>query len=552
MRSFKLILLSLCAACFCVQFSKAQTTIFSEDCGTTAPTVSPRPSPDAYTGWKNYNTGAVHFSGNADVRATTYDNSHIWFGAGAVRTFTISGINTQGYQDIKLSFRAVTGSATTINVNSYLTVSCSDANGKTYTITLPATATTSQNSWITESDLAGIPATSSLSITFSVSASNSTGIRMDDFTLTAGNGTTGTTDNTTTGSATDSIDFKIATLNTEWLSCADNGPSDEALQLSNIITVIKAVNPDVIALQEIGTSTSYATVDTIVKKLGTDWAGKIVPWNASNCYQNQGIVYKKAKAQYVSASLMADGGSSYNWSSGRYPVLYNLNLIAGTNSYPVSFINIHAKAYSDAASYVRRQGASQGLKALLDGASYNAKRLVILGDLNDYLIGSTCTDYSDSPYKNFVDDAVNYKGLTSTMSSIDNILISNELFKAYVAGSVMRETAATQTVSNYTSTTTDHYPVSAVIRLSAKSVTDISDAKADEDMLAYINPANNFLFVKSSEQLKELRVYTLTGQKVAETVQVAKGIDMSRFTAGVYIIGVRTERGYYQQKVLKD
>ena len=44
---------------------------------------------------------------------------------------------------------------------------------------------------------------------------------------------------------------------------------------------------------------------------------------------------------------------------------------------------------------------------------------------------------------------------------IDNIIISNELFTSYT-NTVLRETAAAQAVSSFTSTTSDHYPVSAV------------------------------------------------------------------------------------------
>jgi hypothetical protein len=150
---------------------------------------------------------------------------------------------------------------------------------------------------------------------------------------------------------TDSVQFKVTTLNTEWLSCADSGPSDDNLQINNIATLIKLLNSDVVALQEVGTSSTYATIDTLVKKLGNEWSGSIVPWNNGNCYQNQGIVYKNTKVQLANASLITNSGSSYNWSSGRYPVLYQINFIAGNNIVPVSLINIHAKAYSDETSY---------------------------------------------------------------------------------------------------------------------------------------------------------------------------------------------------------
>ncbi len=265
-------------------------------------------------------------------------------------------------------------------------------------------------------------------------------------------------------------EFKITTWNVEWLSCNQNGPTDENLQINNAAKVIKALNTDIVAMQEIGTSSSYATIDTLVKRLGNEWAGSIVAWSADNCDQNQAIVYRKSKVQLVSASLMTNAGSSYNWSGGRFPVIYNLNLVAGTSIIPVALINIHAKAMGDETSYSRRKAASENLKALLDGSTYNTKNVILLGDYNDYLTGTQCKSCSPavSPYNNFVLDTENYKGLTGSLWDpgynspvIDNIIISNELFSNYT-NNVLRETTAAQTVSSFTSTTSDHYPVSAV------------------------------------------------------------------------------------------
>jgi len=275
-------------------------------------------------------------------------------------------------------------------------------------------------------------------------------------------------------SVQETVEFKFTTLNTEWLSCAINGPSNDELQINNIVTVIKTMNSDIIALQEVGTSNTYTTIDTLVRRLGNEWAGKIVPSSIDNCSQNQGIIYKKAKVQLLNSSLITNGGSSYDWSSGRFPVLYNVNLLIGSNVVPISFINIHAKAMNDAESYTRRKNASIGLKALLDGSTYNTKRVVLLGDFNDYLSTTQCSTCApnESPYKNFVNDTQNYKCLTTDLYDpvysspvIDNIIISNELFNDYKLNSTNREALATQGILNYLNTTSDHTPVSATFSI---------------------------------------------------------------------------------------
>lgn len=270
--------------------------------------------------------------------------------------------------------------------------------------------------------------------------------------------------------------FKFTTWNTEWLSCSINGPMDENLQINNIASIIKTINSDVVALQEVGTSDIYTTIDTLVMKLGSnEWAGYIINTYKDNCSQNQGIVYKKSKIQLINAAYISNGGSSYDWSNGRFPVLYNVNLLDGANTVPVSFINIHAKAMSDETSYSRRKNASIALKALLDGSAYNSKKIVLLGDFNDYINGTQCSTCvpAESPYKNFADDIVNYKCLSTGLYDpsyaspvIDNIVISNELFEYYKVNSTLREELAAQGILNYYSTTSDHVPVSASFKIS--------------------------------------------------------------------------------------
>ncbi len=245
----------------------------------------------------------------------------------------------------------------------------------------------------------------------------------------------------------DSI-LKVTTWNTEWLGCPDNKPYDIWLQLNNVARAIQLMNCDIIALQEVTQSSRLPSIDTLVALLGDEYEGNIVTWNTGSCKQNQGIIYKKSKIQIVNSSLISNGdvaqGNSYyyNWSSGRYPVLYNVNVIVGEELIPLSIINIHSKAMGDEESYTRRKGGSEGLKAILDRQAYNTKRLIVIGDFNDYFVGTQCSDCgpgTESPYKNFISDSLNYRGITTNLRSgsrplIDNILISllHSIFNGYI------------------------------------------------------------------------------------------------------------------------
>lgn len=296
-----------------------------------------------------------------------------------------------------------------------------------------------------------------------------------------------------------STEFRFTTLNTNWLSCSQYGPIDDELQINNLVKTIKFINSDLIALQEVGTSSIYNTIDTLVRRLGNEWGGSMIYSTFTNCSQNQGIIYKKAKIQLINASLITSGGTLYDWSNGRYPALYNVNLITENGLTPVSFINIHAKASNDATSYSRRKNASIGLKTLLDSNDFNTKKVVIIGDFNDYLSGTQCIECSpaESPYKNFIDDIENYKCLSISLIDpsynnpvIDNIIISNELFENYVPYSTKFESTVTQEIPDYYITTTDHLPITATFTTSDTAATcqNLSVSETFASGLGYFTP----------------------------------------------------------------
>ena len=336
-------------------------------------------------------------------------------------------------------------------------------------------------------------------------------------------------------------DFKITTWNVEWLSCTSNGPSNRELQINNVVSMIKTMNSDLVALQEVGTSNIYTTIDTLVKRLGSEWEGVVVPWYATNCSQNQGIIYKISKIFLVDASLIKDGGSAYNWSSGRFPALFDVTFVVNKKQIPVSIINIHAKAYADETSYKRRQDAAIELKKLLDNNTYNTKRLIILGDFNDYLQGTTCkTCGGISPYKNFMDDIYNYQGITKSLNTVDHIIISNELFDNYLSNSVFREYSATQTIQNYYTTTSDHVPTSAIFRLS--DGLNITDLHETTPLYIYPNPTTGELTMDNGQwTINSVEIFDAFGKKQLSIVNCQlsiKKIDISNLPAGIYLLRV--------------
>jgi hypothetical protein len=300
--------------------------------------------------------------------------------------------------------------------------------------------------------------------------------------------------------------------------------------MNNAVATILAMNTDFVALQEIGTSSSYTTIDTLVKRLGGDWAGFILPWLEDNCAQNLAFVYRTSKVQYVSSQTMSDGPTvngntwSYSWSNGRFPVLFNMNYKINNELIPFSFVNIHAKAMGTVNDHARRTSGSMALKEILDGIEFSSRRTVLIGDFNDYLAGTSCGAPCGniSPYQNFLDDE-RWKGLTGHLteinpgpffggSIIDNVIISNQLFPKFRPNSAILEESVTQSIPNFWTTTSDHAPLSVTFNVLAEVPTvNVSQSSINFGNTIVDNTSTQSLWISGSH-LTETITYTLEVQ----------------------------------------
>lgn len=357
--------------------------------------------------------------------------------------------------------------------------------------------------------------------------------------------------------------FKITNWNTEWLGCTTFGPTDENLQINNVVSAMLSINSDIYCIQEISNTAASPSIATIVSLLGSQWEGKIIPSTTDECDQRQAIIYKKARVQFVSSAQLSSGNASqgnsyyYNWSSGRYPAVYNVNLVAGTTVVPMTIVNIHAKAEDgNAMSYTRRLGAAEALKTILDGINYNTKNLMIIGDFNDYMVGtsSTACACSVSPYKNFVDDQPNYKGITSNMTDvhwshplIENIVISNEMFANYITNSVEQEVSVSQNISNYFNTTSNHLPVTAAFQFSSLGNQEYQYSQ-NNSLKIYPNPVKNQLTIDTTglqTNNEDSQIYDLSGRQLYCGKINGGVINVPTLPSGIYILKVGTKSGRF-------
>jgi len=352
--------------------------------------------------------------------------------------------------------------------------------------------------------------------------------------------------------------FTITNWNLEWFGCTQFGPSDENLQMQNIASAMLAMDSDIYCVQEVSNTPATQTITNLVALLGeSQWEGKIVPLNTGECNQRQAIIYKKARVQFVGSGELSSGGAAegnsyyYNWTSGRYPALYNVNLVAGSNLVPLSIVNIHAKSEDGAASsYTRRLGGSEGLKTILD-YNFDTENLLLIGDFNDYLVGTTSTacNCSLSPYKNFMDDQ-NYIGLTQSVTGvwgnplIENMIISDELGGNYIPGSVAQETFLPDVISNYYGTTSDHLPVSVSFQFPTLSNPTFA---AQEKLRVFPNPVKDRLHLTNNESVRP-QVFDIAGRRIDCHWIDGQTLDTSLLPAGIYLL----RSGHAAVKFIKE
>lgn len=262
----------------------------------------------------------------------------------------------------------------------------------------------------------------------------------------------------------------VATWNIEWFGDPNNGPSNDATQLANVKTVIEQAGIDLWAVQEIQDPNDF---NSLLAQLGADWAGALATEHSG---QRIGFLYHTGVIRARKAPFHILTAFSSDFAS-RPPLQFETDVVLPDTTVKVTFITVHMKAFDDLDSYNKRVNASSRLKNHIDFGTLNQEPVVVLGDLNDEL-GRSITAGQSSPYDNFVQDTARYTFLTMAMdqagihtfcsnstcssgSTLDHLLITDELVPYYEANSTARYGELTTAVASYTATTSDHLPVYA-------------------------------------------------------------------------------------------
>jgi len=255
--------------------------------------------------------------------------------------------------------------------------------------------------------------------------------------------------------------FEVATWNIE------NFPKQGKSTIDAVSTIIKNLDLDLIAVQEIANITAF---DSLLSTLPS-WSGKLTDhvYN-SNEYQKTGFLFK---TNFISLSnvksLDINEYTAYGSAFPRPPLAGFVQIIDNSDvKFDFNIIVLHMKAYGGLDNEARRRRACELLKNYIDEeiASGSDPDFIILGDWNDSLDDIS----SENVFNPFLDDTDNYSFLTHNLTNqysyisdryksfIDHILITQDTKSEYGEGKT-KVLYLDDQYSAYPSTVSDHRPV---------------------------------------------------------------------------------------------
>jgi endonuclease/exonuclease/phosphatase family metal-dependent hydrolase len=275
----------------------------------------------------------------------------------------------------------------------------------------------------------------------------------------------------------------VTTWNLKWfgLPTGSNGerlgPADSLLQFRNVVRVLDSIDADIFCLQEVSNLPLFRKIaDSALPRYDV----VIAPWNLA---QRTAYLFRRrgssAGTQFrfdtTRTSVIA---TNSRWAGGRFPFMLEVRAsIDGPqfSTRALRFVNIHADAGATQRDYDNRIADAQGLydailPFIVSRNSILQEQTILAGDFNDGLLTSIFNGLP-TPYLPFVRDTTNFliptlalaqQGLSSFASGgalIDNIVAGRWLREAFVVGGAKVENPSF--VSSYTTTTSDHFPVTA-------------------------------------------------------------------------------------------
>ncbi|HOZ50904.1 MAG TPA: choice-of-anchor J domain-containing protein [Chitinophagaceae bacterium] len=367
--------------------------------------------------------------------------------------------------------------------------------------------------------------------------------------------------------------LRVYTWNMRWFGDPGSCSCDTNEARLNATQILKDINADIYCLQEV---VSASQIGLITSSLGPKYSYIVSPYcsfatsTSSSNYgtgQKLAYIYNTDKIEnlgtfgLLASTYPSDTSTNsgyYCFASGRFPFVLKAKLkLKNGLSDSIIFSNIHAKAISDIASYNRRECGAIKMTDSLNSLFPNNK-IIVLGDYNDYLEGTTVSSLSTSPYQYMLNHG--FEGITlpskypnqttyvgSFNNIIDNICMSNNLNPSYPDSSCFIFSEVENYINNYSSSTSDHLPVISYFKFNFNYATNMDEVNANlrSNLFSIQNPSTHSLNLFLSDGLSEkikLNVYDITGKLVFRQTLIKASkhlqINLNHLHRGMYIVEI--------------
>jgi len=347
----------------------------------------------------------------------------------------------------------------------------------------------------------------------------------------------------------------VITWNMEWF------PTNGQSSIDSFIVAIEALDPDIIAVQEIYDGTFFQQMlDSL-----TDYDGYYI----DSDYLELGFIYKVNDANFTVESIDELFDTPlYSREFPRRPLQLELNIYGS----PVFIINNHLKCcgdgYLDLSDEWDEETRRYDACILIDqyvSTYHTDAKVIITGDFNDLIQES-----GSNVFEVFIEDSTHY--FMSDMeiaegpqqywsypnwpSHLDHFIITNE-FENYINDPTYQVTTLliddyfANGFSAYENNMSDHRPVAIQFPFIAL-VNGIDDLPKNKDLSVSLfpNPVCDVLTIATNETFEQLRIYDQLGSLIAVKDHIEKTINVADLSSGLYIFEFRRNHDVIRKRVI--
>lgn len=364
----------------------------------------------------------------------------------------------------------------------------------------------------------------------------------------------------------------VVSWNIEWFGSSTEGPGDNNLQEQNVVKILRYLNADIYGLAEI---VDVERLRRVTQSLGSNWSYIVSPYCSNNTtgtgedwLQGQKLAYiynKNIFTNVKTRGLLRTSTTAYtNFADGRFPFLLSADATVNGVTRNINFILIHGRSGATQSEYNSRKAAAHELKDSLD-RFYPASANLLIGDFNDALDATICpncgTDISSyDPIIKDSTDSDHYKSITLPIGELDNHVISDESFRMYVAGSAQLRKDVANQVSNFSSTTSDHYPVLSQYTLTSVVTSTPTPPAQDFQVNIFPNPFTKEVSISVGKHLKDVHIQVTdvagrimnTTRLTSLAAQSTTQLPLPNLPKGIYFVRIQTAQNLTIVKLVRQ